>query len=80
MLKCEVLEMKDSGIKFDDIKVGETFVIDNDWIGMKVKVGASYEDGEYYILDLSDEVGRLYSDLDMYYKIDRLIDLKVVEG
>ena len=34
----------------------------------------------YYILDLSDEVGRLYSDLDMYYKIDRLIDLKVVEG
>ena len=77
MLKCDVLEVKDSGIKFEDLDVGETFVID-DWIGMKVKDGASYEEGEYFILDLSDEIGRLYSDVNEY-KIDRLIDLKVVE-
>lgn len=77
MLKCDVLDNIESGIKFEDIDVGETFIID-DWIGMKVKEGASYEDGEYFIMDLSDEIGRLYSDVDEY-KIDRLIDLKVVE-
>ena len=81
MLKCEVLDNIESGIKFEDIEVGETFVIDEvgmKWIGMKVKDGASYEEGEYFILDLSDEIGRLYSDVNEY-KIDRLIDLKVVE-
>ena len=81
MLKCEVLEVKDSEIKFEDLKSGETFIIDlcgYKFIGMKVKTGAIDEVGDYYILDLSDEIGRLYSDVELY-NIVRLIDLKVVE-
>ena len=87
MLKCDVLEVKDSGIKFEDLPLGSTFVVRSgdeiqespyEWIGMKVASAIDWEEHSYYILDLSDECGRLYSDVDMY-NIVRLIDLKVVE-
>lgn len=87
MLKCDVLEVKDSGIKFEDLPVGSTFVVRSgdeiqespyEWIGMKVASAIDWEEHSYYILDLSDECGSLYEDVDMY-NIVRLIDLKVVE-
>ena len=81
MLKCDVLNKQNNKIKFDDLSIGETFVIDTDgceWIGMKVKEGAEYEDYDEYIMDLSDDIGRLYSDVDMYNIVD-IVDLKVVE-
>ena len=81
MLKCDVLNKQNNKIKFDDLSIGETFVIDTDgceWIGMKVKEGAEYEDYDEYIMDMSDEVGRLYSDVDMYNIID-IVNLKVVK-
>lgn len=81
MLNCDALNKQKNKINFDDLSIGETFVIDTDgceWIGMKVKEGAEYEDYDEYIMDLSDDIGRLYSDVDKY-NIVRLIDLKVVE-
>lgn len=81
MLKCDVLNKQDNSINFDDLSTGDTFVIDSDgyeWIGMKVKEGADHEDYDEYIVDMSDDIGRLYSDVDKY-NIVRLIDLKVVE-
>ena len=82
MLKCDILNKQDNSINFDDLSVGDTFVIDTDghkWVGMKVKEGADYEDYDEYIMDMSDDIGRLYSDVDKY-DIVRLIDLKVVEN
>ena len=81
MLKCDVLNKKNNSINFDDLSTGDTFVIDSDgyeWIGMKVKEGADHEDYDEYIMDMSDDIGRLYSDVDMY-NIVRLINLKVVK-
>lgn len=87
MLKCDVLEIKNSGIKFEDLPVGSTFVVRSgdeiqkspyEWIGMKVASAIDWEEHSYYILDLSDECGSLYEDVDMY-NIVRLIDLRVVE-
>jgi len=81
MLKCDVLNKQKNKINFDDLSIGETFVIDTDgckWIGMKVKEGAEREDYDEYIMDLSDDIGRLYSDVDKY-NIVRLVELKVVE-
>ena len=81
MLKCDVLEVKESGIKFEDLPLGSTFVVksgEEEWIGMKVASAIDWEEHSYYILDLSDECGSLYEDVDMY-NIVRLIDLKVVE-
>lgn len=87
MLKCDVLEVKESGIKFDDLPLGSTFVVRSgeeiqeasyEWIGMKVASAIDWEEHSYYILDLSDECGSLYEDVDMC-NIVRLIDLKVVE-
>lgn len=84
MLKCDVLEIKNSGIKFEDLPLGSTFVVKKiqeppyEWIGMKVASAIDWEEHSYYILDLSDECGSLYEDVDMY-NIVRLIDLKVVE-
>ena len=81
MLKCDILNKQDNSINFDDLSVGDTFVIDTDgyeWVAMKVKEGADYEDYDEYIMDMSDDVGRLYSDVDKY-DIVRLIELKVVE-
>lgn len=82
MLKCDVLDK--TKINFHDLSIGETFVIKNTdaniiWIGMKVKEGAKHEFYTEYVMDLSDEIGRLY-DWDDRYNIVRLIDLKVVEG
>ena len=42
---------------------------------MKVKEGADYEDYDEYIVDLSYDIGRLYSNVDEY-SIVRLIELK----
>ena len=81
MLKCDVLNKQSTKINFDDLSIGETFVIDTDgceWIGMKVKEGAEYEDYDEYIMDMSDEVGRLYGDVDMYNIVD-IVDLKVIK-
>ena len=81
MLKCDILNKQDNSINFDDLSIGDTFVVDTDgyeWVGMKVKEGADYEDYDEYIMDMTDDIGRLYSDVDMY-DIVRLIDLKVVE-
>ena len=81
MLKCDVLNKKNNSINFDDLSTGDTFVIDSDgyeWIGMKVKEGADHEDYDEYIMDMSDDIGRLYSDVDKY-NIVRLINLKVVK-
>lgn len=85
MLKCDVLEVKNSGIRFEDLQLGSIFVVRSEdggnfyeWIGMKVASAIDWEEHSYYILDLSDECGSLYEDVDMY-NIVRLIDLKVVE-
>ena len=81
MLNCDVLDKQDNSINFDDLSVGDTFVVDTDgceWIGIKVKEGADHEYYDEYIMDMSDDIGRLYSDVDKY-DIVRLIDLKVVE-
>ena len=81
MLKCDVLNKQDDSINFDDLSTGDTFVIDSDgykWVGMKVKEGADHEDYDEYIMDMSDDIGRLYSDVDKY-NIIRLINLKVVK-
>ena len=80
-------KFKESGIKFEDLPLGSTFVVRSgeeiqeppyEWIGMKVASAIDWEEHSYYILDLSDECGSLYEDVDMY-NIVRLIDLKVVE-
>ena len=81
MLKCDVLNKQNNKINFDDLSIGETFVINTDgceWIGMKVKEGAEHEDYDEYIMDISDEVGKLYSDVDMYNIVD-IVNLKVIE-
>ena len=87
MLKCDVLDkVKDSGIKFEDLPLGSTFVVKSgeeiqeppyEWIGMKVASAIDWEEHSYYILDLSDECGSLYEDVDMY-NVVRLIDLRVI--
>ena len=82
MLKCDVLNKQSTKINFDDLSIGETFVIKNsdcdiEWYGMKVCYSCGAEP-IYYIMDMSDDIGRLYSDVDMY-NIVRLVDLKVVE-
>lgn len=86
MLKCDVLnKTKDSVIKFEDLGVGDCFIIQGgesglcyEWIGMKVSTATDWEEDSYYIMDLSDEIGYLYADVDNY-NIVKLIDLKVVE-
>ena len=45
---------------------------------MKVKDGAYHEKYEEYVMDLSDEIGRLY-EWDDKYNIIELIKLKVVK-
>ena len=82
MLKCDVLN-KTNKIDFHSLPISSTFIIKNTdanitWIGMKVKEGAYHEKYEEYVMDLSDEIGRLYK-WDNRYNIVRLIDLKVVE-
>lgn len=82
MLKCNILdEIKHDYIDFHSLPIGETFVLntsEHEWIGMKVKEGAKHEFYTEYVMDLSDDIGRLY-DWDNRDNIVRLIDLKVVE-
>ena len=82
MLRCNVLnEIEHDYIHFDSLQIGETFVIntsEHEWIGMKVKEGAECENYTAYVMDLSDDIGRLY-EWDNRYNIVRLIDLKIVE-
>ena len=72
---------KDStNYNFDLLPMGETFLIKNDdieWYGMKVCYSCGAEP-IYYIMDMSDEVGKLYSDVDMYNIVD-IVNLKVIE-
>ena len=82
MLKCNILnEVKHDYIDFHSLPIGETFVLNTseyEWVGMKVKEGAEYEDYTEYVMDLSDDIGRLY-EWDSRNEIIRLIGLKVVE-
>lgn len=82
MLKCNILdEIENDYIDFHSLPIGETFVLntsEHEWVGMKVKEGADYEDYDEYIMDMSDDIGRLY-EWDSRDEIIRLIDLKVVE-
>ena len=81
MLKCDVLDKVECDyVDFHKLRVGETFVLDtteHEWIGMKVKEGAEHEDYVEYVMDLSDDIGRLY-EWDDRYNVVRLIDLKVI--
>ena len=66
-------------IDFDSLEVGETFIwcdeySDVKYIGMKV-IGSNEE---YAILDLSDEIGKYYDDVDNY-RILQLIDLEFTQ-
>ena len=85
MLKCDVLlnDNSNNKINFADLPLGSTFIVNTnglEWIGMKVATSIDWEEHDYYILDLSDECGNIYEDIEMYeYDIVRLIDLKVVE-
>ena len=54
MLKCDVLEIKNSGIKFEDLPLGATFVVRSgdeiqespyEWFGMKVASAIDCEIG-----------------------------------
>ena len=82
MLKFE----QDSTIyNFDLLPIGETFLIKNadteegyEWYGMKVAYLCGNEP-IYYIMDISDEIGKLYDDV-YEYNIVELIDLKIVRG
>lgn len=66
-------------IKFDDLEIGSTFRIkteDYEWYGMKVCCDVG-DKPIYYIMDISDEIGTLYDDVDKY-NIVELVDLMVV--
>ena len=71
---------KDStNYNFDLLPMGETFLIKNDdieWHGMKVCYSCGAEP-IYYIMDMSDEVGKLYEYHKDYHIID-IVDLKIV--
>ena len=76
MLKCDI---DSTPLNFNDLDIGDTFRIkteDYEWYGMKV----CYDVGDepiYYIMDMSDDVGKLYDDVDKY-NIVELVDLKIV--
>ena len=75
---------KDStNYNFDLLPMGETFLIKNDdteegyeWYGMKVAYLCGNEP-IYYIMDISDEIGKLYEYHKDYHIID-IVDLKIV--
>ena len=67
-------------LKFEDLKDGDVFLIQGEgyiWYGMKVSETCEWEENKSYILDMSECVGTLYDDVDMY-NIVELIDLKIV--
>lgn len=67
-------------LKFEDLKDGDVFLIQNEeytWYGMKVSETCQWEENKSYILDMSEGIGTLYDDVDMY-NIVGLVDLKVV--
>lgn len=77
MIKNNVIIDKEIGnIKFDDLLVSDTFIVEDSdyayWIGMK----CADIDGVPYILDLSDQIGTVVDDV-YEYKIIELIDLKL---
>ena len=76
MLKCEI---NSTPINFDDLSIGDTFRIkteDYEWYGMKVCCDVG-DEPIYYIMDMSDEIGKLYTDV-YGYNIVELVDLKIV--
>ena len=67
-------------LKFEDLKDGDVFLIqgeDYTWYGMKVSETCGWEENKSYILDMSECVGALYDDVDVY-DIIGLVDVKVV--
>lgn len=67
-------------LKFEELKDGDVFLIQGEgyiWYGMKVSETCQWEENKSYILDMSDGMGTLYDDVDMY-NIVGLVDLKVV--
>lgn len=67
-------------LKFEDLKDGDMFLIQGEgyiWYGMKVSETCQWEENKSYILDMSEGIGTLYDDVDMY-NIVSLVDLKVV--
>ena len=67
-------------LKFEDLKDGDVFLIQGEgytWYGMKVSETCGWEENKSYILDMSECVGTLYDDVDMY-NIIGLVDVKVV--
>jgi hypothetical protein len=67
-------------LKFEDLKDGDVFLIQREdyiWYGMKVSETCGWEENKSYILDMSECVGTLYDDVDMY-DIIGLVDVKVV--
>ena len=76
MLKCDI---DSTPLNFEDLETGDTFRIKADgyeWYGMKVCCDVGYEP-IYYIMDMSDEIGKLYDDVDKY-NIVELVDLRIV--
>ena len=66
-------------LNFDDLELGSTFRIkteDYEWYGMKVCCDVG-DVPIYYIMDMSDEIGKLYDDVDKY-NIVELVDLRIV--
>ena len=76
MLKCDIKEVEKEYLKFDDLENGDTFLVEGEgdaWYGMKVSLDSTTS----YILDISDCIGELYSDI-YAYNIVELVDLKIV--
>ena len=76
MLKFDI---NSTPLNFDDLEIGETFRIkmeDYEWYGMKVCCDVE-DEPIYYIMDMSDDIGKLYDDVDKY-NIVELVDLKIV--
>lgn len=72
-------DINSTPINFSDLDIRETFLIktdDYEWYGMKVCCDVG-DEPIYYIIDMSDEIGKLYDDVDGY-NIVELVDLKVV--
>lgn len=72
------LKEKINYLKFEDLRVGETFLMEQvengkieRWIGMKIK---DFRDN-YAILDLTKDIGVYYRDVNKY-KIIKVIELE----
>ena len=77
MLKCNIDLEESCGLKFEDLEIGDTFILDNygeKFIGMKAN--DSYGDDCLMVLN-NEVVGHIYNDIENY-DILELIDLEIV--